>query len=53
MKQDGLVHISKLTNRYVKHPMEVVSIGDVVTVWVDSIDLAKERIGLTMKKVDN
>ncbi|GAF16068.1 transcription accessory protein [Bacillus sp. JCM 19046] len=53
VKQDGLVHISKLTNRYVKHPMEVVSIGDVVTVWVDSIDLAKERIGLTMKKVDN
>lgn len=51
VKQDGLVHISKLTNRYVKHPMEVVSIGDVVTVWVDSIDLTKERIGLTMKKM--
>ncbi|WP_096201985.1 Tex family protein [Bacillus sp. FJAT-45350] len=48
VKQDGLVHISKLTNRFVKHPMEVVSVGDVVTVWVDSIDAKKERVALTM-----
>ncbi|OIJ14576.1 RNA-binding transcriptional accessory protein [Anaerobacillus arseniciselenatis] len=48
VKQDGLVHISKLTNRFVKHPMEVVSVGDVVTVWVDSVDIKKQRIALTM-----
>lgn len=48
VKQDGLVHISKLANRYVKHPMEVVSVGDVVTVWVDDVDLKKGRIALTM-----
>lgn len=48
VKQDGLVHISKLTNRFVKHPMEVVSVGDVVTVWVDSVDTKKGRIALTM-----
>ncbi|WP_347552652.1 Tex family protein [Pseudalkalibacillus hwajinpoensis] len=50
VKQDGLVHISKLTNRYVKNPMEVVHVGQVVTVWVDSIDLKRERIALTMLK---
>ncbi|MCT8136578.1 RNA-binding transcriptional accessory protein [Anaerobacillus sp. CMMVII] len=50
VKQDGLVHISKLTNRFVKHPMEVVSVGDVVTVWVDSVDVKKQRIALTMLK---
>ncbi|WP_079477077.1 Tex family protein [Halobacillus salinus] len=48
VKQDGLVHISKLANRYVKHPMDVVSVGDVVTVWVDSVDIKKQRIALTM-----
>lgn len=48
VKQDGLVHISKLANRYVKHPMDVVSVGDVVTVWVDSVDTHKQRIALTM-----
>ncbi len=53
VKQDGLVHISKLTNRFVKHPMEVVSVGDVVTVWVDSVDLKKQRIALTMLKPEN
>lgn len=50
VKQDGLVHISKLTNRFVKHPMEVVSVGDVVTVWVDSVDMKKQRVALTMLK---
>jgi protein Tex len=48
VKQDGLVHISKLTDRFVKNPMDVVSVGQVVTVWVDSIDVAKQRIALTM-----
>ena len=48
VKQDGLVHISKLTDRYVKNPMEVVHVGQVVTVWVDSVDLKRERIALTM-----
>lgn len=41
VKQDGLVHISKLSNRFVKHPLDVVSVGDIVTVWVDSVDQAK------------
>ena len=48
VKQDGLVHISKLSNRFVKHPLDVVSVGDIVTVWVDSIDLNKGRVALTM-----
>jgi uncharacterized protein len=48
VKQDGLVHISKLSERYVKHPLDVVSVGDIVKVWVDSVDLQKERIALTM-----
>lgn len=48
VKQDGLVHISKLTNRFVKNPMDVVHVGQVVTVWVDNVDLQRERIALTM-----
>lgn len=48
VKQDGLVHISKLSNRYVKHPLDIVSVGDVVTVWVDSVDQKKGRVALTM-----
>ncbi|WP_439951006.1 Tex family protein [Neobacillus fumarioli] len=48
VKQDGLVHISKLSKRFVKHPLDVVSVGDVVTVWVDSVDLKKGRVALTM-----
>lgn len=50
VKQDGLVHISKLTNRFVKHPMEVVAVGDVVTVWVEGVDAKKQRIALTLLK---
>lgn len=42
--QDGLVHISQMTDRYIKHPMEVVSVGDIVEVKVLSVDLAKKRI---------
>ena len=48
VKQDGLVHISKLSRKFVKHPLDVVSVGDVVTVWVDSIDMNKGRVALTM-----
>jgi uncharacterized protein len=48
VKQDGLVHISKLRKQFVKHPMDIVSVGDVVTVWVDSVDMKKGRVALTM-----
>ena len=48
--QDGLVHISQICNRYIKHPSEVLSVGDIVTVWVMAVDVAKNRISLTMKK---
>ncbi|TCJ03744.1 RNA-binding transcriptional accessory protein [Cytobacillus praedii] len=48
VKQDGLVHISKLSRKFVKHPLDVVSVGDVVTVWVDSVDKNKGRVSLTM-----
>ena len=48
--QDGLVHISQMTDKYIKHPLEVVSVGDIVEVTVLSVDLNKKRIALTMKK---
>ncbi len=48
VKQDGLVHISKLQKRRIKHPLEVVSLGDIVTVWVDKVEIEKGRISLTM-----
>ena len=47
--QDGLVHISEMSNKFIKHPLEVVSVGDVVDVQVLSVDLARKRIQLTMK----
>ncbi len=47
--QDGLVHISQMTERYIKHPLEAVSVGDIVEVKVLSVDLEKKRISLTMK----
>ena len=47
--QDGLVHISQLSNKFIKHPSEAVSLGDVVKVKVLSVDVQKKRIGLTMK----
>ncbi|TYA15196.1 RNA-binding transcriptional accessory protein [Paenibacillus faecis] len=49
IKNDGLVHISQLSEGYVKHPMDVVSVGDNVTVWVLNVDLKKGRVGLTMR----
>ncbi|MGE7666330.1 Tex family protein [Ureibacillus composti] len=48
VKQDGLVHISKLQKRRIKHPLEVVSLGDIVTVWVEKVEPEKGRISLTM-----
>ena len=47
--QDGLVHISQMSERFIKHPLEVVSVGDIVEVSVLSVDLKKQRIQLTMK----
>ena len=47
--QDGLVHISQITQKYIKHPLEVVSVGDIVDVMVMSVEPAKKRIALTMK----
>ena len=47
--QDGLVHISELSDRFVKHPREVVAVGDIVKVYVLSVDVQKKRIGLSMK----
>ena len=51
--QDGLVHISQLSNKYIKHPSEAVSVGDQVTVWVLEVNVQKKRISLTMKKPKN
>lgn len=48
--QDGLVHISQITNKFIKHPSEVLKVGEVVTVWVIGVDTAKKRISLTMKQ---
>ena len=47
--QDGLVHISQMTDKFIKHPLEAVSVGDIVEVQVLSVDAAKKRIALTMK----
>ncbi len=47
--QDGLVHISQITDRFIKHPLEVLKVGDIVKVWVLQVDVAKKRISLTMK----
>jgi len=47
--QDGLVHISQITDKYIKHPSDVLKVGDIVTVWVISVDVDKKRIGLSMK----
>ena len=49
--QDGLVHISQMTERYIKHPLEAVSVGDVVDVMVLGVDMKKKRISLTMKGI--
>lgn len=48
--EDGLVHISQMCNRFIKHPLEVVKVGEVVKVWVLDVDIKRGRISLTMKK---
>lgn len=48
--EDGLVHISQMCNKFIKHPLEVVKVGDVVKVWVLGVDLKRKRISLTMKQ---
>ena len=48
--QDGLVHISQITDKFIKHPSEALKVGDIVKVWVLSVDVAKKRISLTMRK---
>src|SRR5581483_2207269 len=50
LKDSGLVHISQMANRYVKSPYDVVSVGDVVTVWVLTVDQQRRRVSLTMIK---
>lgn len=51
VKQDGLVHVSEISDKFIKHPLEVLSIGDVVTVGVLDVDVVRNRISLTMKGV--
>ncbi|WP_330988916.1 Tex family protein [Staphylococcus pseudintermedius] len=48
IKQDGLVHISKLAKKFIKHPMDIVSVGDIVEVWIENIDKNKGKVALTM-----
>jgi uncharacterized protein len=50
VKQDGLVHVSEMADRFVKSPLDVVQVGDVVDVRVLTIDAARGRIGLSMRK---
>jgi uncharacterized protein len=50
VKDDGLVHISQLSKEYVKHPLDVINVGEVVTVWVKDVDLKRHRLQLTMLK---
>lgn len=48
LKNDGLVHISKMSERYVKHPLDLVAVGDIVDVWVIDVNVVRERVGLSM-----
>ena len=50
--QDGLVHISQMSDHFIKHPSDLVKVGDVVTVTVLSVEEAKKRISLTMKRTE-
>ena len=50
--QDGLVHVSEMSDKFVKHPSQVVSVGDIIQVRVISVDVKKKRIGLSMKGKD-
>jgi len=48
VKQDGLVHVSQLSKKFVKNPMDIVSVGDIVDVWILDIDEKKGKVSLTM-----
>ena len=50
LHDDGLAHISKCSDKYIKHPMEVVSVGDIVDCYVDSINLEKQKVSLSLVK---
>ena len=50
LKNDGLVHISKMSNEYIKHPSEVVSVGDIVDCYVDEIHMDKNKVSLSLIK---
>ena len=50
IKNDGLVHISKMTKDFIKHPSELLSVGDIITVYVDDINLEKGKVSLSMIK---
>ncbi|MDR2296479.1 MAG: S1 RNA-binding domain-containing protein [Clostridiales Family XIII bacterium] len=50
VKNDGLVHISRMSDRYVRHPMDVVSVGDTVKVWIVRIDTERQKLALSMRK---
>ena len=52
VKQDGLVHISQLSNKFVKNPMEIVSIGEEVKVRIIGVDIEREKISLSMKDIN-
>ncbi|MBM7705031.1 Tex family protein [Metabacillus iocasae] len=53
VKQDGLVHISKLSEKYVSRPLDIVSVGDLVTVWIEDVNIEKGRVSLTMLRPVN
>ena len=48
LHDDGLAHISKLTKEYIKHPLDVVSVGDIVTCYVDKVDLERQKVNLSL-----
>ncbi len=52
IKNDGLIHISKMADHYIKHPSEVLSVGDIINVYVDDINLEKQKVSLSMKEVN-
>ena len=52
LHNDGLVHISKMTDKYIKHPSEVVSVGDIINVYVDDINIEKGKVNLSMKPIN-
>ncbi|MGG0239356.1 Tex family protein [Bacillus rhizoplanae] len=52
VKQDGLVHISKMSQQFVKHPLDIVSVGQIVKVWVDEVDMKKGRVALSMLPIE-